>query len=182
MFNVNEQFNQFTLGNLEASLRMAQLTLDSAEKLVKFQLETSKQALEENAKAARELGTATNPQEALTRLNKLTTQSIEQAVNNSRGLYDIVSQTQNAFSKLAEENVNVINKSLISSVETLAKNAPAGSDAMLNAIKSSVSASTTALSNITRAAQQVAEFAETNIKTATKATVDAVKAGNKAAA
>ena len=82
----------------------------------------------------------TDPQEAVTHLNKLTTQSIDAALANSRNLYDIVSAAQSELTKLAEENLGSFNKSLIGAIESAAKNAPAGSDAALNAVKSSVAA------------------------------------------
>ena len=57
----------------------------------------------------------------------------------------------------------------------------AGSDAAVNALKSSLAAPAAAVNSITKAAHQAAEFTETSVKAATAATADAVKtAANKA--
>lgn len=175
MFNNNEQFSKLSLTGVEAVLRFAQISLDSAERLVKFNLESSKQSLEENVKVAKELSTVSDPQQALTQINKLTTQSIDKAVANSRQLYEIVSAAQSEFTRLAEENLGSFNKSLITAIESAAKTAPAGSDSALNAVKTSIAAAAAAVNTFSKAAQQVAEFTDSSVKAATSATADAVK-------
>ncbi|WP_337883464.1 phasin family protein [Chromobacterium haemolyticum] len=135
----NEQLNKLSLNGLETIFRFSQITLDSAERLVKLNLEISKQSLEENVKIAKQLSGVTDPQEAVSHLNKLATQNIDTALANSRNLYDIVSSAQSELTKLAEENLGSFNKSLIGAIESAAKNAPAGSDAALNAAPASAS-------------------------------------------
>lgn len=179
MTTSNEQFAKLSANGLEAAFRVAQITLDSAERFAKLSLELSKQTLEENVKLARELGDVKDPQEALNRVNKLTAQGLEQAVANSRNVYDIVSQTQSELGKLAETNLNDLNKLLISNVESLSKNAPAGSEVAINAFKSGLAASAAAFSTLSKTGQQVAEFADSSVKAATSATADAVKAAAK---
>lgn len=179
MINANEQLNKLALNNLDIVLRAAQLSIDSAERLVKLNLEISKQSLEESVKLARELPAVKTPQEAFAQLNKLAVQGIEQAVANSRNVYEIVSETQTELSKITEGNFNEFHKAVIGNIDQLSKNAPAGSETAVNALKSSIAASTAALSSLTKAAQQVAEFADSSVKAANSATVDAVKTAAK---
>ncbi len=61
--------------------------------------------------------------------------------------------------------------------EYIAKNAPAGSDVAIAAVKSAIAAANTAYDNMTKAAKQVGEMAETNLAAATNATLKATKAG-----
>lgn len=171
----NEQLSKLSMTGIESTLRFAQIALDSAERLVKLQLDVSKQALEDHTKAAKQLSELKDTQEAVNHLNKLATQNIDKAVSHSRNLYEVVSGAQSELSKLAEESVGLFNKSLISSIESFAKNAPAGSDATLNAVKTSMAAAAAAVNTFSKAAQQVAEFTDSSVKAATSATADAVK-------
>ncbi|TDR77876.1 phasin family protein [Paludibacterium purpuratum] len=182
MFAINEQFSKLSSNGFENILRLAQISLDSGERLIKQQFELSKQALEDNVQIAQELAGISDPQQALNHINKVFSQSFEKAVQNSRGLYDIVSQTQTELSALTEDSLGRINKSLLSSLDTLSQHSPAGSDAAVNAIKSSFAAATATISSLTRAAQQVAEFADTSVKAASSATADAAKAPTKRSA
>jgi phasin family protein len=179
MINPTEQLSKLSLNGFEALFRAAQISLDSTERLVKLNFELSKQSLEENVKLTRELSSLKTPQEALTRLNRLATQNLEQAVANSRSVYDIVSETQAELGKIAESNFNELNKSVISNIDLLSKNAPAGSETAVNALKSGIAAGAAAINSMTKAAQQVAEFADSSVKAANSATVDAVKTAAK---
>ena len=179
MINPTEQLSKLSLNGFEALFRAAQISLDSTERLVKLNFELSKQSLEENVKLTRELGSLKTPQDALTRLNKLATQNLEQAVANSRSVYDIVSETQAELGKIAESNFNELNKSVISNIDLLSKNAPAGSETAVNALKSGIAAGAAAINSMTKAAQQVAEFADSSVKAANSATVDAMKTAAK---
>lgn len=179
MINPTEQLSKLSLNGFEALFRAAQISLDSTERLVKLNFELSKQSLEENVKLTRELSSLKTPQDALTRLNKLATQNLEQAVANSRSVYDIVSETQAELGKIAESNFNELNKSVISNIDLLSKNAPAGSETAVNALKSGIAAGAAAINSMTKAAQQVAEFADSSVKAANSATVDAVKTAAK---
>ncbi|AAQ59041.1 phasin family protein [Chromobacterium violaceum] len=171
----NEQLNKLSLTGIESTLRFAQIALDSTERLIKLQLEASKQSLEDHTKAAKQLTEFKDSQEAINHLNKLATQSVDKLVSHSRNLYEVVSGAQSELSKLVEDSVGQFNKSLISSIESVAKNAPAGSDATLNAVKTSVAAAAAAVNTFSKAAQQVAEFTDSSVKAATSATADAVK-------
>ncbi|MGL6070986.1 phasin family protein [Craterilacuibacter sp.] len=182
MKTTQQQFSDLSLGHVETTLRAAQITLDSAERMIKFNLEVSKQTLEDNAGFARELSTNTDPQEIASRLGKMANHAAEKAVENARNFYELISQAQSAMTKLAEDNMGSFNKSLISSVETLAKNAPAGSETAINAIKTSLATSAAALNSVAQSAQQVAHFTDAGIKTAGNASAEAVKnAGSKRA-
>ncbi|POZ60039.1 phasin family protein [Chromobacterium alticapitis] len=171
----NEQLNKLALTGIESSLRFAQIALDSTERLVKLQLDASKQSLEEQTQAAKQLAGFKDAQEAVNHLSKVATQAVDKAVNHSRNVYEVVSGVQSELNKLVEESVGLYNKSLISSIESFAKNAPAGSDATLNAVKTSVAAAAAAVNTFSKAAQQVAEFTDSSVKAATSATADAVK-------
>ncbi len=179
MFAINESFSKISASGVETALRFAQISLDSTERLVKLQLELSKQALEDQVNATRQLTQAKDPQEALQQVNALSGHSAEKAVNHSRELYDIVSSTQASLTRLAEEQLNQFNKNLVGSLDGLAQNAPAGSDAMVNAFKSSFAATAAAINTLQRAAQQVVEYTDTNVKAATSATADAVKTASR---
>jgi phasin family protein len=181
MFATNEQFSKLSLNGFESALRFAQISLDSTERLIKFGLEVSKQSLEENVKAARDLSGVQDPQEVFKRVSQIASGSIEQAVTNSRNVYEIVSRAQGEITRLTEENVGNFNKALISSIESFAKNSPAGSDVALNTVKTTIAAAAAAVNSLTKAAQQAAEFADSSVKAASTATAEAVKSTAKRA-
>lgn len=176
-----EELIKASSNGVEAALRFSQISLGGLERIVRIQLDASRQALDEQAKAAQELTKLHDSKQAIQHLNKLAADAVEHSVNHSRGLYEVLSETQSELAKLAEENIGSFNKNLINVIDSLAKNAPAGSDAAVNALKSGIAASAAAVNSLTKAAQQVSEFAGTSVKAATSATADAVKTATRKA-
>ena len=168
------KLNATSLQNIDTAVRFTQISLAGAERLFNLQFQIGRSLLEEQVRVLRDLA-GTNPQEAATKMNKLSVAALEQAVSNSRSLYEIVAGTQSELSKLAEEQAGQVNRSTASAIDMLAKNAPAGSDVAVNALKSSAAAAAAAVSSMSKAAQQVDEFAEASVKAASTATTDAVK-------
>jgi hypothetical protein len=91
-------------------------------------------------------------------------------------VYEIATQTQEELSKVVEGQFSEMNKNVATALDKAAKNAPAGSDVAVAAVKSAIAAANSAYDSMTKAAKQVAEIAEANVAAATNATVKAVGA------
>lgn len=179
MINPAEQISDLNQTSIETALRFAKISLDSAERLVRLQLDAAKEALEENAKNAKTLSGVKDVQDVVALRSKLAESSVEKALSYSRSVYEVASQTQSELSQLLEEGLSSFNKSVVTSVDKASKNAPAGSDVAVAALKSTVAATAAAVDSMTKAAKQVADFADASVKAATTATADAVKAAAK---
>ncbi|MDN0077761.1 TIGR01841 family phasin [Crenobacter sp. SG2303] len=175
MSATNEQWSKLSFTGLETALRFAQVSFDGAERLVKLNLDISKQSLEENVKAVRELSGVSDPQEVFNRVSQIANQAFEQAVNNSRNVYEIISCTQAGLTRLAEKNSDVIKKTWATSIEDFTKNTPAGSDVAFDTLKNTIAAPTNALSNFNKVAEQVTVIADAGVKTASTETTEAVE-------
>ena len=180
MFNTNDQLSKISLSGFEAALRVAQISLDSSERLIKYQFELSKQTLEDNVQLAQDLAGLSDTQQFFGHLNKVFSQSFEKAVQNSRDVYDILAQTRSELTSLTENSLDRLNQSVAGTIDSLTKNSPAGSEAAFNAVRNSVSAFTATLNSISQAARQVSEISDSNIKAATQASAPAKSASRRA--
>ncbi|WP_137935704.1 phasin family protein [Chitinivorax sp. B] len=181
MFNTPEHLSEFASINTETLLRLAQLSLDSSERLTKVNLDATKHALENAAENAKALVAVKDLQEAIALRNKMAETASEQVLSYTRSVYEIASQAQSELSKLVEERLTSFNKGLVTSIDKAAKSAPAGADVAVAALKSTVAATAAAVDSMTKAAKQVADFADASVKAATTATADAVKSATKKA-
>lgn len=160
---------------LETAMRVAKIALDSAERMMKLQLEAAKQAVEDAAKKAAKISEAKDLQSAVGLRSELTEHSVESMLGFSRSVYELATQTQAEFTKLAEEQAAALNKAFISNLDKASKSAPAGSDVMMSTMKSTMAATAAAVDSLSKASKQVAEFADASMKAASTATADAVK-------
>jgi len=149
------------------ALRLATLSLDNIERLAQLNLSTAKSVLAEGAENAKAIaGVKDIP--ALLALNaQLAEAGVESAVGYSRGVYGIESEAQTAFSAVAEEGWAAYAREVAAWVDQASKNAPAGSQAAVNVLKSTVAATTAAFDQISRATKGVTSFAEASVRAAT---------------
>lgn len=166
MTTVNEQFSQLNKSTVDAALKFAKVSVDSAEQLLALQVSTTKSALDEAAKNMLAMASVKDVQELNALRTKLAEASLEQAVGYSKTVYDLATNTQAKYSTLVESQVTEFQSSLAEGLDKVAKTAPAGSDVAVAAMKSNLAAATAAMDNFTKAAKQMASFAETSVKAA----------------
>lgn len=179
MTNVQAQIVDFNQSFFKAAATLAQLSVENAERLVQLHIQSAKAAIEDSAEHGKALSEAKDVQELSALRSKLTETSIEKALGFSRSLYDLAQDAQSKVSQLVEEQMSTFNQNMVSAVETAAKNAPAGAEVAVAAVKSSVAATTAAVDSFKRAAKQAATIADEAVETAQRATSSAAKGGNK---
>ena len=81
--------------------------------------------------------------------------------------YDILSESQADLTKIVEARMAEVNNTIVTTLDQAEKNAPAGSDVAVSAMKSAVAATNQAFDAFAKAGKQVQEV--TGASVATKA-------------
>ena len=173
MFTTPEQFAETNKANIEALLNLANTAFASAERFAALNLNTARTLLEDSVANTKALLAVKDIQELISLQTTLAQPGVEKAVAYSRSLYEIAAQTQEEISKIVEAQFTEANKSVATALDKAAKNAPAGSDVAVAAVKSAIAAANSAYDSISKAAKQVAEITEANVAAATNATIKA---------
>ena len=166
MANPTDTLSAWQKAALDATIACTQATLASAEQLFKLNLETARNALEQQTQAARELLCVSDPQQLVAMRAKLAQQGMQQSAAYANSIYKIVSQAQAQLSKLAEDQFSRLNQDIAKGAEILGTNTP-GAEVATAALKSSMAASSALLDGLNRAAKQFQELSESSIKAAT---------------
>lgn len=180
MYSTPEQFSSTNKANIESLLTIANTAFASAERLAALNLNTARNLLEDTVANAKALMGAKDIQELMNIQTSIAQPTVEKAIAYSRSVYEIASQTQEEMTKVFEVQFAEANKTMTSALDKAVKNAPAGSDVAVAAVKSAIAAANSAYDSMTKAAKQVAEITEANVAAATNATVKAVAAAPKA--
>ena len=176
MTNFNaDQFVSAQKANLEAAAGLSQTAFAGFERLVELNMAAGKAAVGESFANVQGLLSAKTPQDLLAAQAALVQPAFEKSVSYGRHLYDIASSTGAEFTKAVEEKVAEGQAAVKNLVETNLKNAPAGSDAAVAAIKTAFEASQTAAETLKKVAKQAADTAEANFKAASAQAETAVK-------
>ena len=180
MYNTNEQFAAFSQTNLAQATKFAALSLENAEKLVKFNLGATKAAFAQSVEGAQAVASAKDVQDLLALRTKIAEAQVQTAVGYSRHLYELATEAQASYSALAEEAFGAYTKGMAAWVDKASKSAPAGSDVAVNAFKSTIAATTAAFDQFQKASKQVVSLADANVRAAAATASKAAK-GRKAA-
>lgn len=154
--------------NLDAMMKLSHKAFEGVEKMVDLQLNAARTSLQESAEKFKALMSVKDAQDIVNVNKDLATPSAEQALAYSRTIYDIASQTSSEVQRLVDAQIADANKKLVDALDEFAKSAPAGSEAVIAMMKSSLTAANSAYETANKAARQVVEMAERNMKAATQ--------------
>jgi phasin family protein len=170
MFAIPEQFSNATKANFEAQFAMfSSLTakaFEGIEKLVELNITAAKASLEESSLATKQLLSAKDPQEFFALSAAQAQPTAEKAISYGRQVQAIAAGTQAEFTKAAEQQIAETNAKVISLVDEVSKNAPAGSENVVAAFKATLGNANAGYEQFTKTTKQAVEAMETNVNAA----------------
>jgi phasin family protein len=175
MNKVAEQFTTANKAGIETLQTVANTSLTGLANLTLLNLNTVRALVEDSASNAKALLAVKDVQGLVALQKSLAQPAVEKTIAYSRSVYEILSQSSNGVTQVVEEQVSEVNKNVNSAIEKALKNAPAGSEVAVTAVKSAIAAANSAYSNISKVAKQATEMAEANVAAANAATVKLVK-------
>jgi phasin family protein len=181
MYNATEQFAELNKANVAQATKLAALAIENAEKLFKLNLNAAKVALAQSVEGVSAAASVKDVQELLALRAKYAENGVQGALGYSRSLYEVASEAQAQYSQFAEETWAAYTKGVAAWVDKASKSAPAGSDAAVNAFKSTFAASTAAFDQFQKATKQVVNLADASVRAAAANASKAATKGRKAA-
>lgn len=167
MFSIPEQFSNATKANFEAQFAifsaLTNKAFEGVEKIVDLNLTAAKASLEESSITAKQLMSAKDPQEFFSLASAQAQPTAEKTMAYGRHLANIASSTSAEFSKAAETQIAETNRKVISLVEEVSKNAPAGSENAVAMFKSALGNANAGYEQFSKTAKQAAETIEGNV-------------------
>ena len=176
MYVTPDQVAAVGKANVEAALGLAQSNFAAIEKLSALNFNATKSAFEDSLNHAKALMNAKDVQDFMNVNVAATQPTIEKVIAWQRSVYELASQSQAEYTRYFEAQAQEINKNAATYIEKFAKNAPAGSDVAVAAVKSAMAAANSAYDSLTKAAKQATELAEANMAAVTAAATSKKKA------
>lgn len=174
MYVTPEQIVATNKAGVDAFLNLAYTQFAAFEKLSVLNFNATKAAFEDSVGIAKAITGVKDVQELMNLNASIAQPAMEKALAYSRNVYEVTSATQGEFTKAVEGQASGFNKGVAGMLDKVAKNAPAGSDVAVAAVKSALAAANTAYDSMTKAAKQATEMAQTNFATASAAATNAV--------
>jgi phasin family protein len=168
MYVTPEQIQSANKATVETFLAVANAQFAALEKLANISAGAVRGAFEDSMANTRALIGAKDVQEFVALQNSFAQPAVEKAIAYSRSVYEVATQTNSELAKVAERRVSEWNENLVTLLDKVSKNAPAGSDVAVAAVKSMLAAANSAYDNMNKVAKQATEMAEANVTAATE--------------
>ena len=175
MYQAPEQLVALNKANLEIAMKFAGIAIHGAERMLDLQLKAAKSAYADSVENAKTIAAVKDVKELAALKDELTQPAIEKATAYAKSVYDVTTATQAELVKLVEEHVAEYNKQVVAALDKIAKNAPAGSEVGIAAVKSSITAVNAAYDNLSKVAKQLTENTQSNFEAVAKQAVNGAK-------
>jgi phasin family protein len=175
-----EQIAAAQKANLETLSGLTNQALQSIEKLVELNMQIAKQSLSDSMNSAKKALEVKDIQQLLAHQAEAVQPMAEKIMAYSRHLYDLAHETQANFTQSAEKELQAGQMKVNALVEDWTKNAPAGSDAAVQAMKQAIASANNVFETSQKAVKHAVEVAQTNMTSATDAVMATAQTVSKA--
>ncbi|QWE27843.1 phasin family protein [Polynucleobacter sp. AM-7D1] len=176
-----EQIAAAQKANLETLSGLTNQALQSIEKLVELNMHIAKQSLGDSMSSAKKALEVKDIQQLLAHQAEAVQPMAEKIMAYSRHLYELAHETQASFTKSAEKEFQAGQVKINALVEDWTKNAPAGSEAAVVAIKQAIASATNVFETSQKAVKHAVEITQTNLSNANSSVEKTIKAASKPA-
>lgn len=175
LYPTPENLSEMQKQNIDAMMKLSQKAFEGIEKMVELQLNAARSSLQETSEKFKALMSVKDAQEMMNVNKNMATPNAEKALAYSKTIYDIASQTSGEVQRLVDAQIADANKKLMEALDDFTRNAPAGSESVVAMMKSSLAAASSAYETANKAARQVVEMAERNMRAAAESGINATK-------
>lgn len=158
-----EKLMQMQAEALEASKQAAAKTLEGLQKLAELNLQTAQRSLEQSSEQINALLSARDTKALTELVTSLARPPQDQFSAYAKAVYAIYRDANQDFASMVDKQVAASNRELAAAVETLAQNAPTGSEGVVALIRQSMAAAQNAYEQVNQAGRKFAESAEASI-------------------
>lgn len=173
---IPEQLTQHQKRHQEAAAALARVGVDSFERSVALGIEYSRQLIDEQAGIASQSLSSLTPQALAGAPLQFAAPWFERQVGFARRAYEISAEAGETAGKIIEAHYADNRRVFGDLLDELSRRAPAGSEAALAALRSTVDAVDHAVGRFNQTARHVAEATEANVTASSQAALKAVGA------
>jgi phasin family protein len=166
--DATKPLSELSRAAVDSAARATRISMDSAERAFAVQLEYAKGAVKQATLNVRAVSQVKDVQELLALRTRIAENAVENLMGYSRSLYEVASEAQGEYARLAEERLARFQQAVAETVDQAARSAPAGSDVAVTAIKSQLAATTAAFDTFTKAARNLASYADAGVNAASR--------------
>jgi phasin family protein len=171
----SDQFADIHRKNMEAAMRLAQLSIDNSQRIMGLQAALAKALFESSMANAKESTSVKSPQDLLKLRTEYVQDTTQKVVEVAQQVAEIGNQSRAEFSQLLTEQLAAGNKDLADSMQGFMKNLPAGLPNVMQAMEQAMTTANAAFDQISKASASAISSVSSMAKKATAGTSSSSK-------
>ncbi|MFT3758013.1 phasin family protein [Thauera sp.] len=154
MASKQDQFNELQKKNLEAAMRLAQLSIENSQRIMEIQVTTAKTLFEEGVENAKAQSSAKDPKSLMDLRTQYAQNTTEKMLACAREIAEITANTQAAFGKLVGEQLTSGSQDMFEAMQKMFKGMPISDQNALGAMQTAMDTTRAAFEQMTRASTE----------------------------
>lgn len=149
-----QQLNEMHRKNLEAAMRLAQMSIENSQRIMEMQVSTAKSLFEEGVNNAKALGSARDPQAMVELRTQFAQNATEKMLACAREMAELTSQTQTEIGKLVGQQLTSGSQDVFEAMQKLFQGMPITDHNAMAAMQTAMDTTRTAFDQMTKASAE----------------------------
>jgi phasin family protein len=162
-----EQFSELHRKNMEAAMRMAQMSIENSQRIMALQSALAKEMFQSGVENAKALTTARDPQTALQLRTEYAQETTQRMVAAAQQIAEISNEARAEFARLVTEQLATGSQDMTESLQAFMKSLPGQTPNMMESFQQAIATANQAFEQISKASTAAMNNVGETVKKAT---------------
>ena len=167
MVSKPEQYSELQRKNMEAAMKLAQMSIENSQRIVALQVEAAKDLFQNSIENAKALAAVKDPQQAVALRSQYTQETTQKMMETARKMAEVGNASRAEFSRLLTEQLTGGSKDMVDAFQSFFGSLPGQNAQLMETMKKAMDTANGAFEQMAQASA-AAFGGETAKKKATK--------------
>jgi len=149
-----DQINELQKKNLEAAVRLAQMSIENSQRIMELQVAVAKSLFEEGVENAKALSSVKDPKQAIELRTQYAQSTTEKMLSCAREMAELTNRTQAEVGKLVGEQLSTGGKEMFEAMQKMFTGMPINDQNAMTALQTAMDTTRSAFEQMTRASSE----------------------------
>lgn len=151
MATQTEQFSELHRKNMEAAMKLAQMSIENSQRIMALQVDAAKKMFQESVESAKALSAVKDPQEAVALRTQYTKDTAQMMMDTARQIAEIGNTSRTEFSHMLTEQLASGSKDMVETFQSFFAALPGQNGNVMETMQKAMATANNAFEQIARA-------------------------------
>lgn len=157
MSNKTQQFTELQGKNMEAGMKLAQMSIENSQRIVALQVDAARKLFQDSIENAKALAAAKTPQEAVGMQTRFAQETAKRMMETAQQIAEMGNASGSELGQLLTEQLTNSGRDMMTSFQSMFGAMPGGNTAVIDAMKQALNNVNTAFDQIAKVSGNVME-------------------------